>query len=376
MKGHIRERSPGRWAIVIEAKDSTGKRKRRWHSFKGIHTKREAQIERAKLITEAQNGNTVDPSRISVAEFLDRFERDWIALHTTARTSERYIDSLNHVRKAFGEVKLQAIKAAHLAALYADLGRSGLATATIRHVHVVAHRAFKEAKAWGLLRDNPADMVKPPKMRAAEVKILQAAEAKELLGKLRCGPLYMLASLALGTGARRGELLALRWRDIDFDSRRLTIEQALEQTAEHGIRTKEPKTKHGRRTISLPAHIVAELRAHHAAQAEQRLALGMGRAPEDATVLAGVDGKPLSPDTVSKQWERTMDALGRPEITLHSLRHTHASMLIASGMDILTISRRLGHANPTVTLNVYGHLIAGSDDKAAQIMEAAFGAVH
>jgi integrase len=323
-----------------------------------------------------QSGNAVDPSRISVAEFLDRFERDWIALHTTARTTERYIDSLNHVRKAFGDVKLQAIKAAHLAALYADLGRSGLATATIRHVHVVAHRAFKEAKAWGLLRDNPADMVKPPKMQAAEVKILQAAEAKELLGKLRCGPLYMLASLALGTGARRGELLALRWRDIDFDSRRLTIEQALEQTAEHGIRTKGPKTKHGRRTISLPAHIVAELRAHHAAQAEQRLALGMGRAPEDATVLASVDGNPLSPDTVSKQWERTMDALGRPDITLHSLRHAHASMLIASGMDILTISRRLGHANPTVTLNVYGHLIAGSDDKAAQIMEAAFGAVH
>jgi integrase len=374
MKGHIRERSPGHWAIVIDAHDAQGQRKRRWHSFQG--TKREAQVACAKLIAELQSGNAVDPSRISVAEFLDRFERDWIALHTTARTTERYIDSLNHVRKAFGDVKLQAIKAAHLAALYADLGRSGLATATIRHVHVVAHRAFKEAKAWGLLRDNPADMVKPPKMRAAEVKILQAAEAKELLGKLRCGPLYMLASLALGTGARRGELLALRWRDIDFDSRRLTIEQALEQTAEHGIRTKGPKTKHGRRTISLPAHIVAELRAHHAAQAEQRLALGMGRAPEDATVLAAVDGKPLSPDTVSKQWERTMDALGRPEITLHSLRHTHASMLIASGMDILTISRRLGHANPTVTLNVYGHLIAGSDDKAAQIMEAAFGAVH
>jgi integrase len=372
MKGHIRERSPGHWGIVIDVRDqATGKRKRRWHSFQG--TKREAQVQCAKLIAELQNGNAVDPSRITVAEFLDRFERDWVAPNTTARTTERYIDSLNHVRKAFGGVRLQAIKAAHLAALYADLGRSGLATATIRHVHVVAHRAFREAKAWGLLRDNSADMVKPPKMRAAEVKILQAAEAKELLGKLRCGPLYMLASLALGTGARRGELLALRWKGVDLEGRRLTIEQALEQTAEHGIRTKGPKTKHGRRTISLPAHIVTELRAHWAVQQEQRMACGLGRSADDSTVLAGLDGKPLSPDTVSKQWERAMDVLGRPEITLHSLRHTHASMLIASSMDILTISRRLGHANPTVTLNVYGHLIAGSDDKAAQIMEAAFG---
>jgi len=181
-------------------------------------------------------------------------------------------------------------------------------------------------------------------------------------------PLYLLASLALASGMRRNEMLGLRWRDIDMDVGRLTVEQALEQTAEHGIRIKGPKTRHGRRTISLPPHIVAELRSHWRAQQEQRLALGMGKAPADGFVLATFDGKPQSPGAITKAWKRALTG-----VTLHSLRHTHASMLIASGMDILTISRRLGHANPTITLGVYGHLIHGSDDKAAQIMEAEFG---
>jgi len=102
--------------------------------------------------------------------------------------------------------------------------------------------------------------------------------------------------------------------------------------------------------------------------------LGMGRSPDASTVLANHDGTPQTPDTLSKAWERAMGAIGWPGVTLHSLRHTHASMLIGSGMDILTISRRLGHASRSITLNVYGHLIAGNDDRARQVMDAAFGA--
>src|SRR5262249_12103417 len=153
----------------------------------------------------------------------------------------------------------------------------GLAPATIRHLHVVAHRAFREAKAWGLLGDNPVDQVRPPKMQTKEATILQPAEAKALLERLRGGPLYLVALIGLGTGARRGELLALRWKDLDLDGARMTIERSLEQTSEYGIRAKAPKTKHGRRAISLPPHICDELRAHWKAQQEQRLALGLGR---------------------------------------------------------------------------------------------------
>src|SRR5262249_38180105 len=257
--------------------------------------------------------------------------------------------------------------------IYATMSRAGLAPRTVKHAHNVLHRAFKQAKLWGLLRDNPAEMARPPSIPDEETAILQPERARVLLERLHGQPLYLLASLLLATGLRRSEALALRWRDIDLDVGRLRVEQALEQTVTHGVRIKGPKTRHGRRTISLPAHTVAELRAHWRAQQEHRLALGIGKAPADGFMLAAMDGKPQSPDVISTAWGRAMDKIGMPEITLHSLRHTHASMLIAAGVDILTISRRLGHANPTFTLNTYGHLIHGMDDRAAEVMDQAFG---
>jgi integrase len=372
MRGHLRERSPGHWAIVIDVRDPQNrKRKRRWHSFEG--TKRQAQIECARLIAEIQGGVTVDPSRITVAEFLDRFQRDWVALHVSAASAQRYATSLSFVRRHLGDRRLQALRPADLAGLYATLVRAGLAPRSVEHVHVVLHRALRQAKLWDLLRDNPAELVKPPAVDDEEIIILQPDRARELLDGLYGQPLYLIASLGLATGLRRSEILALRWRDVDLDAGRLTVERALEQTIAHGVRVKGPKTKYGRRTISLPAHAVADLRAHWRAQQEQRLALGMGKSPDDSPVLATFDGKLQSPGAISAAWRRAMKVIGMPEITLHSLRHTHASMLVASGMNILTISRRRGHASPTITLGTYGHLIHGTDDQAAKIMDQAFG---
>jgi integrase len=371
MKGHIRERSPGHWAIVIDVRDSTGKRKRRWQSFTG--TKRQAQTECARPIAAQQDGARVDPSRISVAKFLDRFERDWVALHVSAHSAKRYQGALNHVRRHLGERPLQKLRPADIAALYATLSRSALAPGTTRLVHAVLHRALAQAKLWGIVQDNVADVVKPPKAPQRETEMLQPDQAAELLGRLRGRPLYMLASLALATGMRRNEMLALRWRDVDLDGSRLTVEQSLEQTPAHGLRTKSPKTTKGRRTISLPAHSVADLRTHWRAQQEQRLALGIGKSPADSPVLANWDGKFMSPSALNHAWRRQMREIGMSDVRLHSLRHTHASTLIAAGVDVLTVSRRLGHASPTITLNVYGHLVHGADDHAAQIMDAAFG---
>jgi integrase len=174
---------------------------------------------------------------------------------------------------------------------------------------------------------------------------------------------------------RRGELLALRWQDFDPNRAKITVARSLEQT-KAGLRFKEPKTAHGRRTIALPATAVTELRTHWRAQQQLRLALGAGKSQPDALIFADLNGEPRLPNAVTKEWKRTAKAAGMGFATLHSLRHTHASHLIAAGLDILTISRRLGHGSPTITLSVYGHLFPQTDDRAAQIMEAAFTAAR
>ncbi|MDO8400639.1 MAG: site-specific integrase [Bradyrhizobium sp.] len=158
--------------------------------------------------------------------------------------------------------------------------------------------------------------------------------------------------------------------DIDLDGALLRVERSLEQTKEAGLVFKAPKTRYGRRSITLPPSTVAELRAHWRTQQEDRLALGLGKAPESALVFGEPDGSPRSPNALTKEWAAAMEKAGIAA-TLHSLRHTHASTLIASGLDVLTISRRLGHGSPAITLTVYGHLFK-TDDRAAQIMEAAF----
>ena len=281
------------------------------------------------------------------------------------------------MRLHLGQMRIQKLRPVALADLYAKLMReSGLAARTVGHVHRVLHRALGHAAQWGVITQNPADNVSPPKVEAAEVQILRADDMQVILEKLqerRGRLLYTVAVVALTTGIRRGELLALRWCDVDLEAGKLAVEWSLEQIRQHGLRFKPPKTKHGRRTITLPAAAIAELQLHRKAQQECRLRLGQGRAPDDALVFANRDGELRNPDALSKEWATAMRQIGMQHITLHALRHTHASKLIASGVDVLTVSRRLGHGSPTITLGVYGHLFANTDEKAAAIMEAALG---
>jgi integrase len=155
---------------------------------------------------------------------------------------------------------------------------------------------------------------------------------------------------------------------VDLDGATLKVEQALEETKRGGLVFKSPKTRHGRRAVTLPSSTVALLREHWRDQQEQRLALGLGKSPPDSPVFADWDGSVRSPHWLTQLWRKAMTRAGL-QATLHSLRHTHASTLIASGLDVLTISRRLGHGSPVITLGVYGHLFK-TDGRAAEIMEA------
>ena len=205
-------------------------------------------------------------------------------------------------------------------------------------------------------------------MNGEEVRILTAREVAIALQRLEANELYSIAALALATGMRRDELLGLRMADIDLDAAEVRVERSLEETDE-GSRFKSPKTKHGRRTISLPASVVPMLREHRVKLFELRLAMGLGRPTDDTLVFSTIEGSPISPRKLSRDWLRTCVALGLPRVNFHALRHTHASALIASGLDVVMISRRLGHANPTVTLNIYAHLFNPKDTASADAIE-------
>lgn len=174
-------------------------------------------------------------------------------------------------------------------------------------------------------------------------------------------PLYAIVATAIGTGIRRGELCALGWGALDLDAGTLRVERSLEETKQR-LRFKPPKTKHGRRTISLPASVIQILREHRRRQAEQRLFMGLGKPGDDDPVFTMPDRSMRSPDNLSRDWRRTVLAFDLPQVMFHALQHYHASALIAAGLDVLTVSRRLGHGSAGFTLKTYDHLFADKAD--------------
>jgi integrase len=367
MSGRIRRRGKHSWALQFVVGGVM-----QYRSIKG--TKRDAEAELTKLTAAALGGTYVDHSRITVAEFLDRW-LDWAATSVSPKTIERYrqIVRLNIIPH-IGTVPLQKLRAITLTDLYVTLLKEGgadgrpLSARSVGHVHRVLRRALSFAVTWGEVLQNPAANVKPPRVEQTELDILRDGDVKAPLDQLRGKSLYLVALLGLTTGMRRGEMLALRWQDIEGG--KLRVERRLEQTKTGGLRFKSPKTKTSRRSISIPPSVTAELRAHRRVQQERWLALGMGKIKDDGLVLATWNGETRTPNALSKDWSEMMSALGL-KITLHSLRHTHASQLIAAGMDVISVSRRLGHASPSITLNVYGHLFSNTDDRAADIVGAA-----
>jgi integrase len=225
-----------------------------------------------------------------------------------------------------------------------------------------------------VITKNVAHLQTLPKAKARpRVQIVGAEQIPQMLTALQGDPFEVPVIVALYCGCRRSEMLALRWCDIDLDCATMTISRALEQTTA-GITVKSTKTESGLRTISLPQVVIEALRQHRRQQLELAMALGMGRPPEDALVFPSpLDGDYQSPRSWSVRWGRVAARLGMPEITWHALRHTHASMLIAAGVPITTISHRLGHASANVTLGIYAHLFAKDDRAAAAAIDKALG---
>ena len=268
---------------------------------------------------------------------------------------------------ALGQRQNQKLTPEHFERWHAALLSEGLSPRTVGHAHRVLGAALRRAVENGTLARNIAAIRKPPAVEQDEIETEQIAAVLDLL---KGHSLHPIVSLALATGLRHGELLALEWSDIDLERGVLRVERSLEQT-KAGLRLKSPKTKRGRRNIGLPADTVAMLREHRKAQIELRLALGQGGQP--VLVFSTIEGGHRKPNGISRGWRQTCKARKLPRVQFHALRHTHASTLIRAGVDVLTISRRLGHSSASMTLDVYGHLMEGADAAATKAIAGVLG---
>ena len=362
MRGNITRRGKSSWRLKfdLDRDPVSGARRLRTVTIKG--TRKDAEAELARLLNDLHKGVFVEASALTVGAYLWQWLDGKHDLSPVTR--ERYSDAIaKAIIPELGKIELQKLKPVHVNQWVSKMlgTRSGR---TASNIFLVLNGALKEAVRLELVGRNVAAAVTAPKIKSDEIKILDADELKAVLASLSGSRLLPVASLALATGMRRGELLALRWQEVDLGKATVKVVRSLEQTVRGGLRFKEPKTRNSRRTITLPPSAVAMLQAHRKAQLELRLQLGMGKPDADALVFCNHDGSPISPNSFSVMWGRAV-----PEATFHSLRHTHASALIAAGKDVVTVSRRLGHAKPTITLNVYGHLFANTDADCADAIE-------
>lgn len=359
------------WIAYWRTETSEG---RKQHT-KSFRTKKEAQQFLTDTMAAIRGGVFSEPSKVTLGEFL--LER-WLPTKKMAVRVSTYASYRGlverHVIPALGHVQIQQLTADRLDRFYADLLAHGLATKTIRNIHVLLHRALTDAVRKSLVPRNVADASDPPKLNRAdreEMKTWTPEQLREFFAGITTHRLAAAYILAATTGMRRGEVLGVRWRDIDFKARRLHVQQTV-LTVEYQIIIGRPKTLRGERKIALDDQTIQVLQSHRAAQRREKQLLGDGY-QDHGLVFAREDGTPVHPDYFSQTFDRTVKRLGLPKIRLHDLRHTHATLGLAAGVHVKVISDRLGHATTSFTQDVYMHAIpAVEEDAADQIAHLVF----
>ncbi len=335
----------------------------------GFATKAQAVDAMNGVQADKKAGTYVEPSKQTVGEYLTA----WLAAAQGIRPSTITTYGVairRHIIPRIGAVPLQQLTRVRVKALYRELsvgarvhGRGELSEKTIHNVHVALRRALADAVEDGLLRNNPADRAHAMPKDRPEMAIWTVEELRRFLDASAGHPMAALWRLAANTGMRRGEVLGLRWKDVDLDGRRLSVRQQLVRAGER-VAFGAPKTKAGRRVIALDAGTVAALRERRAAWSADKLHFGKAFKDHDL-VFCRPDGHPHDPDVVTHQFDRATVRAGVPRIRLHDLRHTHASLLLQARVHPKVVQERLGHSSITITLDTYSHLIPDMQDEAA-----------
>jgi len=347
--------------------DPAGKRR-----YVGAKRKGDAEKALRQAMADADRGLVFDADNLLVGEYLDRWLSDSVSNTVKATTYERYEQIARlHVEPDLGALKLKALTPAHLRSLYREKLGTGLSARTVQYIHVTLHKALKQAVMDGLLPRNVAEAVKPPQVRRKEIHPLTPDQVKVLLAAAVGDRLEALYVLAIHTGLRQGELLGLKWDDVNLDNGTLQVRRSLSVTKD-GLVLSSPKTKGSSRSVQLTSKGVDALQEHLKRQLEEIDAVGsLWR--ENGLIFASETGEFLNRSHLIRyRFKPLLGRAGLPETTrFHDLRHTCATLLLTRNVNPKIVSEMLGHATISITLDTYSHVLPNMRDQAAQAMQEA-----
>ena len=342
--------------------------------------KTEAQKELALFISEIETGQALSAKKMRLRDYADFWINNYAIPNLSPKTYERYKSMLKaRILPYLGNMYLDKIQPMQLMYLYQELSECTytrknethkLSSKTILEHHRLLHSMLQQAVYWQMIPYNPASRVRPPKARKPNINFYDDVQTIALIKALEGEELKfrVIILLTIFTGLRRGEVLGLEWQDIDFKNSSVTVRQASQYVSSIGIYTKDPKTETSNRIISIPESITKLLKEYQRKQLKNRLLLG-DKWIETNRLFVQANGAPMHPDTITKWFRQFLEDKNLPHITFHGLRHTHATLLISQGLDVRTVSNRLGHAQTSTTLNIYAHAFAKMDREASEKLD-------
>jgi integrase len=379
MKGHIYQRAKGSWTIVYDLPmdDVTGKRRQKSQRVKG--TKRDAERSLREVLLSLEQGSYVKPNKITLGELLRQWLREYASMNTTDRTQESYTSIVErHLIPALGKISLINLQAQNIQDYYAKKlsegradGKGGLSARSVVYHHRILSKALDYAVKMGLVVRNVAKVVEPPRVARVTMQTLSQEEVSRFLDVARDTDYYVYFATLLYTGLRRGELLALRWRNLDLNRGKLSVVETAYRLGSGEYRIKEPKTPQSRRTVILPSSLIELFKVYRFDQELLRIQLGISLNADDF-VFIRPDGSPINPNAISLAFRRIIKRAGLRDIRIHDLRHTHATLMLKAGIHPKVVSERLGHANIGITLDIYSHVLPGLQEAAAEKFDRIF----
>jgi integrase len=331
-------------------------------------TRKDVSVKLTKAMADRDKGIVFDDENLTLSDFLGTWLSDCVRGTIRESTFERYESIVQlHITPALGRLRLKALNPARVQSFYRDRLDSGLSPATVQKIHVVLHKALKQAVKWSLIPRNVTEAVTVPRPAPQEMRPLSVDEVRRFLQAASDEPLEALYVLAVHTGMRQGELLALKWNDVDLEAGAVSVRRTLSRVNGH-YRLGEPKTKKSRRTVKLTGAAVEALRKHLSRQMEDMERLG-DLYRDQELVFASGSGGILNPSNLrQRSFNKLLKKAELPEIRFHDLRHTCATLL-SRNVHPKIVQETLGYANVAITLDTYSHVLPGMGDKATSAME-------